>query len=158
KTGNEKGTVRLRHPEQRPGYVYFYQLYASPNGKHVATLDQHFGPEGKTRLALWDAVTGGALSEGFLPSKEARCALSWDGSKVALPIDRGLAWTDVNTGAVSFHIPDVSETGPMASSPDGRLLAAQRGKDSSEIGVWEVATGREIAKVTTGLTNHIALA
>jgi WD40 repeat protein len=162
-TGKEQRTVQLDDPDQsNKRFVNFRQLYPSSDGKHVATLDRIRGRPEATRLALWDATTGKLLRQQRLPGKVREGAWRADGRAVALPLSDGLALTDIATGMVAIRIPSVSE-GPVTASADYRLLAAPRTPEASKgdaarVDIWEAATGKEVAVLTTGRVDEFALA
>lgn len=84
-----------------------------------------------------------------------------DGMTAALTIGNVLTRLDVNTGAVRFRIPGMAR-GPIAASPDDRLLVAPRKigegtDDDIAVGVWEAVTGKEIAVMPTGPVQTLAL-
>jgi WD40 repeat protein len=160
-SGNEQRTVQLHDPGWRnPDFVYFFQLHVSLDGKHISTLERVIIPKKATRLAHWDMETGKLVSQHSLPPESRACAWSDDRTKVAVPLSDGLTQMDVANGAIRYHIRGTRNGGPLAASPDGRLLAAARaegGKDEPAIGIWEAATGKEVAKVWTAPASHLAL-
>jgi hypothetical protein len=71
---------------------------------------------------------------------------------VALPLNQGLTIMDVETGTVRYRIAETRSGSPIAASPDGRLLAAwheTKAKDKPALGIWETASGKEVATVMT---------
>src|SRR5262249_53126189 len=125
-TGQERRTVQLNDPGGTKRHEpNFYQLHVSPDGKHASTLEQIVGHEETTRLARWEIPTGKLLRQHSLPAGSRHGTWSADGTAVALALKDGLTLVDVDTGAVRFRIPGVPGGGPVAASPDGRLLAAR---------------------------------
>ncbi len=160
-SGKEQRTVQLQDPGWRnTDFVYFFQLHLSPDGKHLSTLERVIIPKEASRLAYWDMETGKILSQHSLPPESRTCAWSDDGTKVALPLSEGLTQMDVESGAIRYRIRGTRNGGPLAASPDGRLLAALRAessKDEAAIGIWESATGKEVANVWSVPAAHLAL-
>lgn len=160
-SGKELRTAQLRDPGQNnPDFVYFTQLHLSPDGKRAATLDRIIIPRNCTRLALWDTATGKIVSQHELPPGIAQCAWLQDGRMAALPLPDGLTLMDVETGAVRYRIAGTRSGKSLAASPAGRLLAAFRetkGKDKSTVGIWEAATGKEVATVAASPVASFAL-
>jgi WD40 repeat protein len=160
-TGKEQRTLQLHDPDHpNKDYVYCYQLHVSSDGKRVSTLERIMRPGEGTRLALWESATGKLLHQHSLPSNSRECAWSADGLTVALLLNDGLTLMEVDTGVVRFRAPGATSGQPPVASPDGRLLAAWRtveGKPPA-VGVWEAATGKEVATVATGPFAHLALA
>ncbi len=157
-SGKEQRTIPL-HDSSRvnPDLTYFYQLYVSADGKRVSTLERIIVPQGYTRLGLWDAATGKLLSQRSLPAGISQCAWTMDGRTAVLPLNDGLTQMNVETGAVRFRVADVQSGCSVASSADDRLLAAEmNGKVT--VGIWEAATGKEVATLATGPISHLALA
>jgi WD40 repeat protein len=153
-TGRERRTVQLddpAHPDK--DFVYFYQFHVSPDLRHASTLERIFG-QGReaTRLVYWDAAVGKLLRQHTLPGEIRECAWSDDGLTVALSLSSGLTLAEVESGVHRFHLAGTS--GGPAASPDDRLLAARRGGGA---GVWEAATGKEVASVAAGKVAHLAL-
>src|SRR5262249_11501082 len=96
-----------------------------------------------------------------LPAETRICAWRPDGKAVAVALGDGLALVDVVTGEHRFRASGVSG-GPLAASPDYRLLAARRtpvpGKGPAvTVGVWETATGKEVTALAAGRADRLAL-
>jgi WD40 repeat protein len=164
-SGQEQRTVQLddpAHPNKE--FVYFYQLHASPDGKRVSTLERTFGQGESTRLAVWELDTGKLVHQHALPAGVREGVWLAGGASVALPLKEGLTLMELDTGQTRFHAVGTAGNGPVAGSPDGRLLAAQRTgepgakSEAIAVGVWEVATGKEVAALTTGRFDHLAVA
>jgi WD40 repeat protein len=159
-TGREQRTAQLLDPGRaNPEFTYFFHLYLSPDASRVSTLEQMFGAGGQsTRLALWDAASGKLLRQHSLPPEARASAWSPDGTAVALTLNDGLRLVDVDSGAVRFQSKAAAGR-PPAFAPDGRLIAAVRPGDKGEVvGVWEAATGKEVAAVAVGKAAHFSLA
>ncbi len=158
-TGKERRAVQLddpAHPNKE--FVYFLQLHVSPDGQRVSTLERIFSQGESTRLAHWETTSGKLLHQQLFPGELRACAWSADGSTVALPLKEGLTLLEVQTGAKRFTVPGTPGR-PLAASPDDRLLAAPRPTGgATEVGVWEIATGKEVAAAVTGRVYHLALA
>jgi WD40 repeat protein len=140
--------------------VYFYQLHVSPDGKHISTLERILGAQEFTRLARWNTTTGKIEHQHSLPAGARTCAWFRDGSTVALALAEALALVDVKTGRRRFQVAGTSASGPVTVSPDDRLvavpLAGNKGEQAA-IGVWETATGKEVARVATGKVHHLRM-
>ena len=157
-TGKERRSVQLRDPAAaKNDSAYFYQLHVSPDGKHVSTLERVFDPGEFTRLAFWETATGKPVSQKLFPGELRRGAWSADGKAVALPLNDGLALVEL-PGVARFHIAGASPSGPLAVSPDDRLLAARGTHRSSAVAIWEAATGKEVTTVGIGRLEHLVLA
>jgi WD40 repeat protein len=172
-TGRELRTAQLRaKPNPPPGGggepVSFGQMHIAADGKHVSTVDRVWRPADPTPLALWEIATGKPVSQHFLPPGSWHGTWLTDGAAIAVPWGEGLTLIDVRTGAVRSRIAGTSPDGPLAASPDDRLVAALRApvgspqagaKDEhTTVGVWEVATGKQVVEVATGHVAHLALA
>jgi WD40 repeat protein len=162
-SGKELRTVQL-HDTTRPSaqLAEFSQFHVSIDGQHVSTLERIISPRESTRVGRWETGTGKLLRQETFPGAIRRGAWSADGLTAALPIDNVLKLLEVNTGAVRVPITGVSN-GPVTVSPDDRLLLAPHktgtGKDDDiAVGVWEIATEKEVANVTTGRVEQLALA
>ncbi|HKB37981.1 MAG TPA: hypothetical protein VKD72_16155, partial [Gemmataceae bacterium] len=157
-TGKEQRTVQLTDPARRNlDPICFNHLRISPDGKRMCTLERRlFGGKAFTELVLWDLTTGRPVSQHSLPGETpATCAWSADGLTVTLPLKDGLTLMQVETGLVRVRIPGTCVGGPLAVSPDDRLLAAPMPK--GVVGVWETATGKEVTAVAAGPVSYLAL-
>ncbi|MBI3410538.1 MAG: WD40 repeat domain-containing protein [Planctomycetes bacterium] len=159
------GTAQLIDPAAPKGQrAYFYQLYVSPDGQHVSALERILGRGEVTRLALWETVTGKPVGQQVFPGELRRVAWLAHGKAAALLLKDGLALVELPAGLIRFRIPDISRGGPLAVSPDSRLLAAAKKAEgeadlqASTVAVWETATGKEIAAVEVSNVGHLALA
>jgi WD40 repeat protein len=152
-SGKEQRTVQLDDPARE-----FYQFHVSPGGQHVSTL-RVFEGDGSSRLALWEIATGKAVREQLLPWRVYRAAWRDDGKAAALPLEDGLTLMEIATGAVIVRIPDVKGD-QVTASADYRLLVARRSAkdEAATVGVWESATGKEVAIVPAGCVDQLALA
>jgi WD40 repeat protein len=160
-TGQEQRTLQLRDPDHpNKDYVYCYQLHLSSDGQRVSTLERIMRPGESTRLALWESATGKLLRQHSLPAKARECAWSDDGLTVALPLETGLTLVEVDTGVARFRTPGPASGKSVAASPDGRLLAARLTAEGKPpvVGVWEAATGKQVATVQAGGVAHLTLA
>lgn len=155
----EKWNAELPLRQQQYGFSATTTL--SPDGRTLLTLasDQH--------LRQWNAEQGEEVTELSLPGVLAHCpmAMSADGRSLALgtgPAPRllevasgkerlrfeGAAASDVPPlppGAVRPRpTPVLSVAGPLALSPDGRLLATTSGDGSLRF--WNLTTGKVVAQ------------
>jgi len=160
-SGKDQRTVQLNDPSQEnPHLTYFFQLHVSLDGKRASTLERILAQGEPTRLAYWDMETGKLLRQHFLPPQTRACAWSADGTTVTLPLNKGLTQMSVESGKIRYQVPGTRSGGPLAASPDDRLLAAVRlgeAKDDAAVGIWEAATGKEVANLATGQVSHLAL-
>jgi RNA polymerase sigma factor (sigma-70 family) len=135
------GTVRMR--------TRAFQLVFLPGQKQLVSVSGERINVGQ----VWDISTGRAVRRlemgiGFL----AGSAFTPDGKTAAL------AYTDQKTASLVFvdtltgkqvhrkDMPTLKVIGSLAFSPDGRTLAGWC--DDETIRLWEVATGREIRRMT----------
>jgi hypothetical protein len=71
---------------------------------------------------------------------------------------------ELPTGLIRFRIPGTAGGGPLAASPDYRLLAGRKtartgaAGGSEVVAVWETATGKEVAALAAGRVVYLALA
>jgi WD40 repeat protein len=168
-SGKEVRSIQLNDPGWRDGRpVGFFQTHISPDGKYVSTLERVFtsrpgGPsETATRLGRWETATGKLLHQHPLSGEVRHCAWLADGQALVLPSGDGLALMEVDTGLVRVRVKGC-EGALVTASPDDRLFAAvckpdAGAKGAVRVGVWETATGKEVATVTTGPVAHLALA
>jgi WD40 repeat protein len=161
-TGAELQSVQLGSAPQAapalPGSApYFYHLRVFPGAARAATLERVLQNPETTRLAVWDLTTGKTTAERSLPAGQREWA--WAGLSVALPMSGGLSVVAPETGRVRFVVPSASPGGPVAASPDGRLVAAQLSSPGgpAPVGVWEVATGRRVATTEVGPCTHLTI-
>ncbi len=158
-TGVERKLHKLNdpdHPHRRWGSEpYFYNLHLSADGKTASTLERIMGKEEHTRLVLWDLPSGKLIRQRLFAGGVRDAAWHPDGRTAALPLRGGISLIDLEDGSERFHIP-----GPAAAptgSPDGQLVAARLTLKGA-VGVWESATGKEVALVPGGRVTHLALA
>src|SRR5262249_9510172 len=115
-SGKELRTVQLQGPAPlNQNFVYFYQLYVSPDLKNVSTLERVLG-QGResTRLAYWETTTGNLVrAHALFPQELKEGAPSSDGKAVALPLNDGLTLVEAATGVVRFRIAGTPNGGPI---------------------------------------------
>ena len=112
------------------------------------------------RVTTWAARTGAvATSRGVGPASAARCvAVSADGGTAvcrwqpAADADPWWAVVAPGTGRVTTWLPARADAEVDAAvSADGRLVAAYEATgDRPRVGVWEAATGRQVAVLPRG--------
>ncbi len=164
--GKEQRTVQLRDENRpNPHDIFFHRFHVSNDGKRVSTLEW-FGARNETRLALWDIDSGKLLSQHVMPPwllpPYSVLETAWSGDAATLSLRRndGLTQMRVQSGAIRYRIPDTSNIHALAASPDGRLLAAFRpagAKVKAAVGIWEAATGKEIATRAADAVSSLAL-
>ena len=113
-------------------------------------------------LGVWDAATGIPLARHELPPGQARgLETGWAVGPSAVGYASGevVRLVDPVTGR-GRDLAGARPGGPVAFSPDGRLAAAPKGRPGrdGEVGVWEVATGREVVTVPAGPVRCLAVA
>jgi RNA polymerase sigma factor (sigma-70 family) len=161
-------TIALRNAvEVQKGSVYFL-LHGSADGKHFTTIVPNWsGPTYSCkRLQVWESATGKLVRDYPVPSGKWDCSWAPDGLALELPTDDGMELRDVESGRTRFKVPGTSKGGIVAASPDQRLIALLETKEmgrpgltdkESTVGIWEAATGHEIARIATGPAAHLAL-
>jgi WD40 repeat protein len=155
-TGKEVGSTELDNPGRLAPFLQYYSFRSSPDRNRGWTVDQ-MSRKGKwvTSLSSWDMKTGKRLTERILPREAHRLARRPDVSAAALPLTGGLTLLDVRTGEAIWRTADAVR-GPINASPDFRLIVV--GKTKTTVGVWESATGKEVATIDVGTFDHVALA
>jgi WD40 repeat protein len=164
-TGKVRRTVQLRMPgTEKDNGPYFFDLHVSPDGKHASALQRVFGPTGSlTHLALWDTANGKPAGAGYqLPGESRHSAWLAGGKLAVVPQGDALAMLDVASGTVAFRF-ESGARDKIVVSADGRLLAGRKvlaagAKTDPRAVVWEAATGKEVATVTTDGFGQFALA
>jgi WD40 repeat protein len=146
----------------------------SPDGRRIVTVEPT--PDGRRPgggLTLWDVDRQKPLCTRR--SEFARCKFTPDGSRVAV-LARGaetgalearsefavLVVLDASNGAELLTVRDRVGEGPMAFSPDGKLLAAtaRPTEGPAAILVWDVASGKELSRLKghSGYVRDLAFA
>ena len=159
-SGNELGMAQLSSPLAPSDRQHLLQVRLGPGGRTVATLERMRMSSETIALVVRDVAADRATAARVLPTDQRDWAWADDGSVVAFPTSGGLVVVDgTDPSRTRFTVPGVVPNAPVVFSPDGRLLAARNGteKESREVAVIEVATGRVAAAVKTGPTYHLAL-
>jgi WD40 repeat protein len=132
------------------------------DGHHGAVRAAAFLPTGNLatagadgKLCIWDAATGKLLLQVSLIEDRQQSrfeqggsvSFSSDGQYVAVGVFlEGIRLCDAATGhKIREFGRDSMEVGQLIFSPDGSLLAGGRG---NRISVWEVASGRELRRLS----------
>lgn len=142
----------------------------SPNGSWLASVGTD-DATGKAALRIWDAQSGElkqtlagppahslGYHSAFSPDSRTVAALAVDDGDAAVKQVSAILW-DVQTGAQKQTIrlapTKVYGLCPLAFSPDGKRLAVAA---DSEIGLWDIATGTLVQRLTGGedLARHLA--
>jgi WD40 repeat protein len=127
-------------------------LAMSPDGNMVARAKNKTVAGKEWLVSLCDSITGEEVSRTTCPGHWSSARFSPDGRSIALLGAGYFKLFDVTSGREvrAFAIPlptpsnlGVGMHGPQAFSPDGELLAAA--DVNSNIRLWEVATGKELA-------------
>jgi WD40 repeat protein len=141
-----------------------FDFHVSTDGKYVSGLEWGSNDDSKN-LTVRESATGKLVTRHPLSVWPDRCVWRPDGKAVALTgeLGNGLTLLDVDSGERCFRLAGVFG-GPLAASPDFRLLAAQvdfPGPAEITVHVWETATGKEVvvpAYGQIGLALSLALA
>jgi WD40 repeat protein/tetratricopeptide (TPR) repeat protein/predicted Ser/Thr protein kinase len=172
--GTNRGEVRLLdaaigetvRPPLRHGRRAIIDVVFSPDGRYLATRDASGTRVPENRLAdghLWDLATGKEVlalhPAGLLGFGSVSClAFSPDGGRLAAgqgtltlggPHGEVVLYDAATGKPVGRPLPSSTGKGPfrVAFDPDGRRLAVLGGaslSDSSELAVWDVATGQAV--------------
>ena len=140
---------RIRTFIGHKGYDYHVLNVAfSPDGKTIAGMGGH----SKT-VILWDANTGELLRTfpGQTKGIQSLLTFSPDGKMIASGFhsDTIFLW-DVHTGKRLQAITHVHTFFKVSSafSPDGKMIVSGSRRKGSELGLWEVKTGKEVRTLT----------
>jgi WD40 repeat protein len=127
----------------------------SPDGKALATVASYSGStsEWLHQVKLWNAASGEVLSEWPDTARTVRF-LSGTGTLLVFHKDRIQFW-DI-AGKRERESWAVAPQGLVALSPDGQVAVATRLRDPDYL--WELATGRQIASLPSGLGSAVAFA
>ncbi len=144
------GTLRMHHP-LNPSCVAF-----SPDGKILASGGGGWGSD----VCLWDTGSGKLLRRlsGHLGIVHS-VAFTTDGQQLASAGGGTVRLWDVRTGKELRVFGDTPEMrpGPMALSPDGKVVAAAD-TSARTVHLWEAATGRELHRLRASWKYGITLA
>jgi WD40 repeat protein len=157
-SGKQRKTVNLAQPANaNQNFFNFLSIHLAADGKRIAGVEQISGPMGPLdQLTVWEADTGTLVKQSTFPPGQNHL-LSPDSKTAALLDNGGLNIVELSTGRTVLHQSGQWQ-GPLAISPDGRLLAARLAQPSDTYVVWEMATLKQIATVAGGPLNHLALA
>ncbi len=150
-------TGHVRHRFTRPGHRLYFALTFSPDGKKLAAGS--WDAE-RPNFRLWDLETGKEVP-GCNPDHWVNSiAFSPDGARVALgsggdPGKLCVSVWDLATAREVHRFPMPGSESVCAFSPSGRFLAAgassvnmvrSAGAEETAVGVWEIATGKQVAR------------
>ena len=163
------GTVVRDVELKEPGKEYsefgdMYLVHVSADGKQACTLERQVqGDEKPARLLLWNVDSGSIINQHTVPMKNKSCAWLADGRAAILAKDESMAVIDVTTAKARARFDIPSSASRFRTSPDERLLVVQKtlpnvGGEEIMIGVWEIATGKPVATLTTGHVDGFCLA
>jgi RNA polymerase sigma factor (sigma-70 family) len=133
------GRTRLQFDSREPGG--FFPLL-SPDGNTAVTWDA----QGKT--VLWDATTGKNRCE--LPTRMPLVRdleFAADGKLIALADGRDVEVWETSGKAERPTFTGMGSFRAVAFSPDGKLLAAAGHGDDRAVRVWELAGGKQVARL-----------
>lgn len=149
-----------KHPNQRlfPGLEAVFGVTFAGNDDTVVTA------EGNPRLTrIWNVKSGSAVAS-FLQEDDvaADVAASPDGSLIATTGSKGIVWLwSAQTGKMLRSLDHEAQVRIMAFSPRGDVLATSTGAGEGNGGtvrVWEVASGKELARRTSSIARFHSLA
>lgn len=156
-TGAEHRTVQA-HLEDAP---FLLAAQMSADGKQAITLHPSSVVLG-VQVTLCDIVAGKLQRSQFLPGEVRTPAWSNDRKVIAAWSQDGLILIDVPSAQTRFRVEDSITGGPIAISPDNRFVAARRTVESptgrTNVGIWETASGKEVAGLAGGRVAHLAFA
>ena len=164
-TGCEDGMVRIW--DSSTGQAAGPTLNHRPSGRSVGGVDVlEFSPDGRRLVSsdlqegtkLWDVASGRRLDLPKDVETSHVTRFSPDGRRLHLMDRRGRqarTW-DWATGKLVGPVIASDQVHWACWSPDGRLIVS--GDDDETGQVWDVATGRLIASLSSGSSNHFRAA
>jgi RNA polymerase sigma factor (sigma-70 family) len=143
--GNEKSPTVQGHQASVSGAAF------SHDGRTLATA-------GQDEICLWDPRTGRQRLRITAPVVAPGSPTWSSDSRVLFSacLDSTLRFWDASTGQELRRIDKVSSYWPLAVSPDGKIVACAI--TSQEARVTELATGREISRLSFTGAPHLAFA
>jgi RNA polymerase sigma factor (sigma-70 family) len=148
-TGGRDRTVRLWDVKSGREQVRI-------EGFSNSVLTVAFSSDGKTlatgsgaAIQLWDAVTGKAQLSSVGHDAAIRCVAYSPTCKLVASAgdDCSIMLWDAITGRLVRRIAGLSQwVDSLAFSPDGKLLASGSGNEEHTIRIWEIASGKELAR------------
>jgi RNA polymerase sigma factor (sigma-70 family) len=163
---------RPENPEKTPSRLQqFLRLSLSSDGKRLTALSLDTGHsadgflhDSKCFLTSWDVAGGKRLEQRDCPPSFKGMSFSPDGKLLALPTGWGIKIHDVAAHRDLCTLKNIN-SGPVAFSPDGRILAAgavampdpadadadYRKKLAAEkVQLWDVMHDKELLQLDTG--------
>jgi WD40 repeat protein len=137
-------------------------MHISPNATTAYTLEHvMLGIKPNVRLAHWAISTGGLVKQFDLGESSSFGPFSASATSVVVGFRDGIGMVDLNTGLSPFLLPN-SDSRPGQNcvynpSPDFRLIAAVRRPFSSDLDVWEMASGKKVASISIPHINDVSI-
>ncbi|MCE9581265.1 MAG: WD40 repeat domain-containing protein [Planctomycetes bacterium] len=134
------GNVGLRHPVSTGDALW------SPDGKQLLTA----GGDGTIRF--WSTATWAEAKRLTTPGKMHNMVLTPDHKRlIARTDDSEICVWDFEKGTLERKFKGLFNTVSLAISPDGNFVAA----GGREVGIFEIATGKQIQKVALGKDDFV---
>jgi RNA polymerase sigma factor (sigma-70 family) len=136
--------------------------YVTQDKKRVVEMETYpDGREKNTRITVRDSATGRVLQAGDFIGESRQAIWYENGSEFIAAFPKsGLKRLRVSDAAILWQAAS-AQPGFVASTPNGELVAARKQspveENPSAVGVWESATGTEVASIKLNRADHFAL-